>query len=347
MRNKLGLLLVCVLALALTTALMWGRLTAPSPRPPSPQTASSVGSSSTQPSSSQPAPSASQNPTAAPDLSAASSATPSRPPPTHVVVDPRSEQQCPADMVLVEGFFCPFVAHRCQQYLGAQRAGAKRKAANRRCRLYRDDLLCEGRPSQLRFCIDRYEYPNLPGSKPVVLVDYVQAREACAVEGKRLCEREEWALACEGAHTWPYPYGIERDPSACNIDRRLRRPNPGALAVPHDLSVEVERLDQRVASGGLSHCVSPFGVFDMTGNVAEWVHDRDGERDPLHPPTVVAGDYWRRAPATCRSVDKKRRRRFRAHWLGFRCCANRRDGLPPRHLLPKEVRLPRRRRLLR
>ena len=177
MRTKLASAAACLLALVLTAALMWGRLTAPTPSSAPPAVAS-VSSSSV----------ARVKAPAPPAVSAAPSAEPSasRPPPIHVAVDPLSERLCPADMVLARGYFCPFVAHRCQQYVGAPPAGGKRrKAADRRCRRYRDDLLCEGRPSQLRFCIDRYEYPNLPGSKPVVLVDYRQAREACAVEGKR------------------------------------------------------------------------------------------------------------------------------------------------------------------
>ena len=39
--------------------------------------------------------------------------------------------------------------------------------------------------------------------------------------------------------------------------------------------VEVERLDQREASGARDRCVSPFGVHDMTGNVDEWVNSEE------------------------------------------------------------------------
>ena len=58
------------------------------------------------------------------------------------------------------------------------------------------------------------------------------------------------------------PNGLVRDLGACNIDRRPRRPNRGALATPQEVSVEVERLDQRMPSGALDKCVRPFGVFD-------------------------------------------------------------------------------------
>ncbi len=104
---------------------------------------------------------------------------------------------CPPDMVFVAGRFCPYAAHRCLEYLDKDR--------ETRCRRFKDDLLCEGRPSTLRFCIDVYEYPNIYGVLPVVMVDYLEAERACAAEDKRLCEAEEWTLACEGAETWPYP----------------------------------------------------------------------------------------------------------------------------------------------
>ena len=136
-------------------------------------------------------------------------------------------------------------------------------------------MLCEGRLEHRRYCIDRYEYPNLEGVVPAVMVDWNDARRACAVEGKRLCTAEEWEFACEGPEMWPYPYGIERDPTACNIDRAVHAAGPAARSRdPGRSPREVERLDKRVPSGSLPRCVSPFGVHDMTGNVDEWVDNR-------------------------------------------------------------------------
>jgi len=248
----------------------------------------------------------------------------------------------------VEGLFCPYVVHRCESWLGAPpKEGSRRSRRESRCAQYRDELFCEGRPSALSFCIDRYEYPNLPGAKPAVLVDYRQAKRACAVEGKRLCEAEEWIFACEGERTWPYPTGLLRDPAACNIDRRPRTPNRRALSVPADVSVEVGRLDQRLPSGTLSGCSSPYGVMDTVGNVAEWVHSREGKPHRTPWVSAIAGGHWARSPATCRGLDSDHDPGYRSHRVGFRCCADTLDGRPARRMLAAEARLPKRRAILR
>jgi hypothetical protein len=252
---------------------------------------------------------------------------------------------CPEGMQLVSGVFCPFVAHRCATYLGAEPDSSGRPEGDseeRRCLRYHDDLFCEGRPRELSFCIDRFEYPNLEGVKPAAMVSYHEAKQACAADGKRLCEADEWMLACEGARTWPYPYGIERTAGACNVDRRPLRPDPEALASPRDVSVEIERVDQRMPSGALTGCRSSYGIRDTTGNLAEWVHDREG--DPSQ--TVLAGGGWGRVRATCRSLDDSRDADYRAPETGFRCCGDALDGRRARRVWPGSMRLPKRRRLL-
>ncbi|MBI4705370.1 MAG: SUMF1/EgtB/PvdO family nonheme iron enzyme [Deltaproteobacteria bacterium] len=215
----------------------------------------------------------------------------------------------------------------------------------RRCRRYRPELVCEGRPAVLRFCIDRYEYPNIAGARPVVMVDYFQAERACRLEGKRLCEVEEWTFACEGREIWPYPYGLERDAAACNFDRGYRQPDLGAFARPHEVSIEVERLDQRVLSGAPARCTSPFGVHDMTGNVDEWAHDPRGSRHKPPYDTALKGGYWGPIRARCRPQTGSHNGWFRFYQVGFRCCADTLDGRPARELLPRTVRLPRRQRI--
>src|SRR5262249_25154587 len=140
-----------------------------------------------------------------------------------------------------------------------------------RCESYRSPPLCEGPIQKKRFCIDRYEYPNLEGVRPVVMVSWNEAKSACEAEGKRLCTGSEWTLACEGAERLPYPYGSTCDTTACNIDRPHPDGDEGALQNPREGAGEVSRLDQRVASGEMSRCTSPYGVHDMTGNVDEWV----------------------------------------------------------------------------
>ena len=230
-------------------------------------------------------------------------------PPTWVRIDPRSEALCPPNMLLVDGSYCPYVGHRCKQWISE---------GGDRCQRYSENEICEGRIRTLRFCIDRFEYPNIQGVLPVVMVDWTEARDACRAEGKRLCTESEWNFACEGEARMPYPYGYERDATACNIDRVTALPDFRAFDVDREVSEEVGRLDQRVRSGSLPRCVSPFGVYDTTGNVDEWVVNERGEPDV----SGLKGGYFGKVRARCRPMTTFHNRWFRFYQVGFRCCSD-------------------------
>ncbi len=222
-------------------------------------------------------------------------------------IDPRTEALCPEHMVLVDGSYCPYVGHRCAEWISEKRD---------RCARYVPPPICEGRRRPLTFCIDRMEYPNQEGVLPAVMVDWVEARDACRLEGKRLCTESEWNFACEGAEMQPFPYGWSRDASACNIDRSTAAPDLVAFDVPRRVSAEVARLDQREPSGARPKCVSPFGVLDMTGNVDEWV-----ARDAKEPDVAgLKGGYFGKIRARCRPMTTDHNRWFRFYQVGFRCC---------------------------
>jgi formylglycine-generating enzyme len=257
-------------------------------------------------------------PSAIPSASAASaapkaSASAPEPPPTYVQLNPESAIMCSRGMVLVDGIYCPFVGHRCVRY---------REGVQDVCEQFGPEVLCEGRLEHRRFCIDAYEYPNLQGVKPVVMADWTEAMRACAVEGKRLCTVEEWEFACEGPGMWPYPYGAERDPTACNIDKVEEPPDAEALSRPDRVAAEVERIDRRVKSGSMPKCVSQFGVYDMTGNVDEWVDNPQGKK--AEPPfrSSLKGDDWGSNRARCRPIDSTIPESFTSPQRGFRCCAD-------------------------
>src|SRR4030095_4533596 len=139
---------------------------------------------------------------------------------------------------------------------------------------------------------DRYEYPNQQGVYPVVMTNWIEASDACKLEGKRLCTESEWTLACEGGDQRPYPYGATRDPEACNIDRHYRLPDLQAFSDGWRVSKEVDKLDQRVPSGSMPGCVSTFGVYDMTGNVDEWVVNEELDKEKEEDISGLKGGYW-------------------------------------------------------
>jgi formylglycine-generating enzyme len=247
--------------------------------------------------------------------------------PSYVRIAPDTKDACPEGMVLVDGVYCPYVGHRCLEFSNEERDV---------CTRYAPEVLCEGALTHERFCIDRYEYPNLEGVAPVVMVDWNQAVAACEVEGKRLCTTTEWEFACEGTQMWPYPYGLERDAEACNIDREMAQPDLVAFSHPERISGEVARLDRRLPSGSRPRCVSPFGVYDMTGNVDEWVFNPQGTRDEKPYRSTLKGGYWGPIRARCRPITSTHNEWFSFYQVGFRCCRDAMGEAPsaPRRRAP-------------
>jgi sulfatase modifying factor 1 len=223
---------------------------------------------------------------------------------------PLRPRACPDGMVDVEGDYCPNVEQRCLRWLDP--------ATHMRCARFAPTGACSVRTKHEHFCIDRFEYPNVRGTKPKVMVSWNQARATCASEGKRLCGAAEWTLACEGADRLPYPYGYARDANACNIDRPHPAPDEKRLADPRTRTAEVARLDQRVASGANESCVSPFGAYDMTGNVDEWVVNDEG----VPHASGLKGGYWGPVRDRCRPMTTAHDERFAYYQIGFRCCAD-------------------------
>ena len=193
-----------------------------------------------------------------------------------------------------------------------------------RCAEYDRDkwlALSKDLPTQpLHFCIDRFEYPNRKGEYPIILVSWYEARDVCKAEGKRLCTEDEWTFACEGEEARPYPNGYVRDPDACLNDRPWKQFNDRALFPRNGENArqELDRLWQGLPSGARELCKSPFGVYDMTGNVDEWTRSSiAGER-----PSVLKGGYWGPVRTRCRPATKAHDEQHVFYQQGFRCCAD-------------------------
>ncbi len=110
-------------------------------------------------------------------------------------------------------------------------------------------------------CIDRFEASrgdgdraqSLRGMPPWSDVTAAAAASACAAAGKRLCTDAEWRSACRGTCGRAFPYGEAYDARACG---------------------GVDGADGRTTlpTGSLQGCEGGVpGVFDLSGNVAEWL----------------------------------------------------------------------------
>lgn len=169
------------------------------------------------------------------------------------------------------------------------------------------------------YCIDRFEYPNVFGEYPMIVATYREASAMCKKASKRLCTENEWTFACEGEEARPYPYGETRDGEACVVDRPWRLFTEGALQPRNGNGArqELDQLWQGEASGARPGCRSPFGVYDMTGNVDEWTSsvNATGFR------SVLKGGYWGPVRARCRPSTRAHNEDFIAYQQSFRCCA--------------------------
>jgi formylglycine-generating enzyme required for sulfatase activity len=175
------------------------------------------------------------------------------------------------------------------------------------------------------FCIDRYEAPNVRGELPFSLQTAYDGESWCAVRGKRLCTQDEWVRACEGSGGRRFPYGSEHRASACNDDRLWIEVQWKALAKwpAPEATEEATRLYQADMSGARVACVSEDGVYDLTGNVAEWVR-RSGPSPRPGFDHVLKGCYWagcyHEPQPNCTFANRAHASSFRTYEAGFRCC---------------------------
>lgn len=175
------------------------------------------------------------------------------------------------------------------------------------------------------FCIDRYEAPNAKGALPLAMQTAYDAETYCEARSKRLCTESEWLRACEGTEARAYPYGDDYRPDACNDDKTWLSPDWPTLATyPSEEAIEeATRLYQGTPSGSHAACTSADGIFDLTGNVAEWVVRTLPHANGYDH--VMKGFYWAGcyggARPSCASTNPAHPGAFRTYEAGFRCCS--------------------------
>jgi sulfatase modifying factor 1 len=205
-----------------------------------------------------------------------------------------------------------------------------------------------------RFCVDRYEgsllevLPNgeeqswspyvgveghvvraisEPGVYPQGYISANQAKDACARSGKRLCKASEWKNACMGPEKTTYGYGNQNERRRCNdhgkspvviLSGPVTEENAATLFTWNNMNQpELNQLEGTLAkSGEHEGCTNGYGVYDMVGNLHEWVDDPGG--------TFLGGYYQdiHQNGDGCQYRTMAHEAWYHDYSTGFRCCAD-------------------------
>jgi len=142
---------------------------------------------------------------------------------------------------------------------------------------------------------------------------WYEAQAACEKAGKRLCTSEEWGSTCQGADAidddnsgsyiddyvegWQFPYADWHERGWC-----------------HDQSDG--RTGEPVTTGSKIRCRTESGVYDLGGNVAEWIEVDESKA------VTAGGDYGSKDKAGCFRPNRTWGPGHKNKRMGFRCCAD-------------------------
>ena len=158
---------------------------------------------------------------------------------------------------------------------------------------------------------------------PATQMSWFAANEACQAAGKRMCSEAEWVASCQNAEPidddgngqfaddmvegTSYPYSDYHSRGRC-WDGHKR----GTLCGP-----EKDQPCRPVFTGEMPGCVSAGGVYDLTGNVEEWVGESAETAVLLGGAFDTSDDH-----ARCYRRNSTYGPGFANVRTGFRCCKN-------------------------
>lgn len=151
---------------------------------------------------------------------------------------------------------------------------------------------------------------------PVTMVTWFGAKAYCEFYGWRLPSEVEWEKAARGTDKRAYPWGDEIDKSYANYlssNKEIRK----IFGVSYGITTPVGFFNGKNYNGfQTKDARSPYGVYDMAGNVWEWT----GDDYPYMHDRFLRGGSWRNYGYDLRVwVRNNAGPDFYAANIGFRC----------------------------
>ena len=152
-------------------------------------------------------------------------------------------------------------------------------------------------------------------TQPVVGTTWKEAQACCQSKNKRLPTEAEWEKAARGKRPVKYPWGNEvPDKTRLNFNNQIGKTSP---------------------VGSFPEGKSDYGVFDLSGNVAEWVQDWHFPEYYLFSPKenppgpdkghykIIRGGNWKNNAEDVRLTYRNATvPKARSKTVGFRCVAD-------------------------